>query len=84
MLKCCRPKRFTSTGNIDIFGEDIDRVNGYIYEMYCKKEDDLYTYVFPMPFADFSIMDWINNMVDSSLFSNTRFKVVCNNFFCYN
>ena len=33
-----------------------------------------------MPFADFSIMDWINDMVDSSLFSNTRFKVVCNDF----
>ena len=65
---------------VDIFGEDIYRVKGYIYEIYCKKEDDLYTYIFPMPFADFSIMDWINDMVDSSLFSNTRFKVVCNDF----
>ena len=65
---------------INIFGENIYRVKGYIYEIYCKKEDDLYTYIFPMPFADFSIMDWINDMVDSSLFSNTRFKVVCNDF----
>ena len=65
---------------INIFGEDIYRVKGYIYEIYCKKEDDLYTYIFTMPFADFSIMDWINDMVDSSLFSNTRFKVVCNDF----
>ena len=65
---------------INIFGEDIYRVKGYIYEIYCKKEDDLYTYIFPMPFVDFSIMDWINDMVDSSLFSNTRFKVVCNEF----
>ena len=65
---------------INIFGEDVYRVKGYIYEMYCKKEDDLYTYIFPMPFVDISIMDWINEMVDSSLFSNTRFKVVCNDF----
>lgn len=65
---------------INIFGEDIYRVKGYIYEIYCKKEDNLYTYIFPMPFADVSIMDWINDMVDSSLFSNTRFKVVCNDF----
>ena len=65
---------------INIFGEDIYRLKGYVYEIYCKKEDDLYTYIFPMPFADFSIMDWINDMVDSSLFSNTRFKVVCNDF----
>lgn len=65
---------------INIFGENIYRVKGYIYEIYCKKEDDLYTYIFPMPFADFSIMDWLNDMVDSSLFSNTKFKVVCNDF----
>ena len=65
---------------INIFGEDIYRVKGYIYEIYCKKEDNLYTYIFPMPFVDFSIMDWINDMVESSLFSNTRFKVVCNDF----
>lgn len=65
---------------INMFGEDIYRVKGYIYEIYCKNEDDLYTYIFPMPFVDFSIMDWINNMVDSSLFSNIRFKVVCNDF----
>ena len=65
---------------INIFGEDIYRVKGYIYEIYCKKEYDLYTYIFPMPFADFSIMDWINDMIDSSLFGNTRFKVVCNDF----
>ena len=63
---------------INIFGEDVYRVKGYIYEMYCKKEDDLYTYIFPMPFVDISIMDWINEMVDSSLFSNI--KVVCNDF----
>lgn len=65
---------------INIFGEDVYRVKGYIYEIYCRKEDDSYTYIFPMPFADFSIMVWINDMVDSSLFSNTRFKVVCNDF----
>ena len=65
---------------IDIFGEKIDRVKGYKYEMYCIKGEDSYTYIFPMPFADFSIMDWINDMIDSSLFGNTRFKVVCNDF----
>ena len=65
---------------INIFGEDIYRLKGYVYEIYCKKEDDLYTYIFPMTFADFSIMDWINDMVDNSLFSSTRFKVVCNDF----
>ena len=33
-----------------------------------------------MLFVDFSFIDWINDMVDSSSFSNTRFKFVCNDF----
>ena len=65
---------------INIFGEEIYRVKGYIYEIYCKKEDDLYTYIFPMPFVDFSIMDWINYMVDSSIHGDIKCKVVCNEF----
>ena len=63
---------------IDIFGENIDRVKGYMYEMYCIKGEDSYTYIFPMPFADFSIMDWINYMVDSGIHSNIDYIVVCN------
>ena len=63
---------------INIFGENIDRVKGYKYEMYCIKGED--TYIFPMPFADFSIMDWINFMVDSGIHSNINYIVVCNEF----
>ena len=63
---------------INIFGENIDRVKGYKYEMYCIKGEDSYTYIFPMPFADFSIMDWINFMVDSGIHSNINYIVVCN------
>ena len=73
-----KDKDYMKNRIVDIFGEDSNRVNGYIYEMYCKKEDDLYTYVFPMPFADFSIMDWINYMVDSSIHGDIKCKVVCN------
>ena len=65
---------------INIFGENIYRVKGYIYEIYCKKEEELYTYIFPMPFVDFSIMDWINYMVDSSIHGDIKCKVVCNEF----
>lgn len=65
---------------INIFGENIYRVKGYIYEIYCKKEENLYTYIFPMHFADFSIMDWINYIVDSSIHGDIKCKVVCNEF----
>ena len=65
---------------INIFGENIYRVKGYIYEIYCKKEEELYTYIFPMTFVDFSIMDWINYMVDSSIHGDIKCKVVCNEF----
>ena len=30
---------------INIFGEDIYRVKGYIYEIYCKKEKGKLTYI---------------------------------------
>lgn len=63
---------------IDILGENIDRVKGYMHEIYCEKDQDSYTYIFPMPFADFSIMDWINYMVDSGIHSNIDYIVVCN------
>ena len=78
IFKNIKDKDYMKNRIVDIFGEDSNRVNGYIYEMYCKKEDDLYTYVFPMPFADFSIMDWINYMVDSSIHGDIKCKVVCN------
>ena len=63
---------------IDIFGENIDRVKGYMHEIYCIKDKESYTYIFPMPFADFSIIDWINYMVDSGIHSNIDYIVVCN------
>ena len=80
IFKNIKDKDYMKNRIVDIFGEYIDRVNGYIYEMYCKKEDGLYTYVFPMPFADFSIMDWINYMVDCSIHGDIKCKVVCNEF----
>ena len=80
IFKNIKDKDYMKNRIVDIFGEDSDRVNGYIYEMYCKKENDLYTYVFPMPFVDFSIMDWINYMVDSSIHGDINCKVVCNEF----
>ena len=63
---------------INIFGENIDREKGYMYEIYCEKDGNSYTYIFPMPFADFSTMDWINYMVDSGIHSNIDYIVVCN------
>ena len=48
---------------------------------YIAKRKMIYIHIFfQCLLSDFSIMDWINDMVDSSLFSNTRFKVVCNDF----
>ena len=81
IFKNIKDKDYMKNRIIDIFEEDIYRVKGYIYEMYCKKEDNLYTYVFPMPFADFSIMDWINYMLDSSIHGDINCKVVCNEFY---
>lgn len=65
---------------LDIFGDEYTRLKAYIYEIYYLKHDDDYTYVIPMPFADFAKMDWINYMVNDRNFSNVQLKVVCEDF----
>lgn len=62
---------------LEIFGDEYTRLKAYMYEIYYLKHDDVYTYVIPMPFADFAKMDWINYMVNSRDYSNVEFKVVC-------
>lgn len=62
---------------LNIFGEEYERLNSYIYEIYYAKHDDTYTYVFPMPFADFAKIDGINHMVNSGDYEDVEFKVVC-------
>lgn len=65
---------------LDIFGDEYTRLKAYMYEIYYLKHDDDYTYVIPMPFADFAKMDWINYMVNDRNFSNVQLKVVCEDF----
>ncbi len=62
---------------LNIFGEEYERLNSYIYEIYYVKHDNTYTYVFPMPFADFAKIDGINHMVNSRDCEEIVFKVVC-------
>lgn len=47
------------------------------FDDYYIKENDVYTYIFYMPFANFYLMDYINFQATSSLMEGTNARVVC-------
>ena len=47
------------------------------FDDYYIKENDVYTYIFYMPFANFFLMDYINFQATSNLMEGTKAKVVC-------
>lgn len=47
------------------------------FDDYYIKENDVYTYIFYMPFANFFLMDYINFQATSNLMERTKAKVVC-------
>ena len=63
------------------FGYYYKSLSTYIYEIYYSKHEEIYTYVFPMPFIDFSRISSINYMVNDDSYDRVRFKVVCQKYY---
>ncbi len=62
----------------EIFGEKLVSLKAKsFFDDYYIKENDVYTYIFYMPFANFYLMDYINFQVTSNLMEGTKAKVVC-------
>lgn len=62
----------------EIFGNDLISLKAKsFFDDYYTKENDVYTYIFYMPFANFYLMNYINFQATSSLMESTRSKVVC-------
>lgn len=62
----------------EIFGNDLISLKAKsFFDDYYIKENDVYTYIFYMPFANFYLMDYINFQATSSLMESTKAKVVC-------
>lgn len=47
------------------------------FDNYYIKENNVYTYIFYMPFANFYLMDYINFLSSDDLTSDAKVKVVC-------
>lgn len=62
----------------EIFGNDlISLKTKSFFDDYYINENDVYTYIFYMPFANFYLMDYINFQATSNLMEGTKAKVVC-------
>ena len=62
----------------EIFGNDLISLKAKsFFDDYYIKENDVYTYIFYMPFANFYLMDYINFQATSSLMDGTKTRVVC-------
>ena len=61
----------------DIYGDEFKKLSDRLFESYYLNQNDVYTYVFPMPFADFAKMEYINFMANRNECSDAEFKVVC-------
>lgn len=62
----------------EIFGNDLISLKAKsFFDDYYIKENDVYTYIFYMPFSNFYLMDYINFQATSNLMEGTKAKVVC-------
>lgn len=62
----------------EIFGEKLQSLKAKsFFEDYYFKENDIYTYVYYMPFVNFYMLHYINFQATDSLFNGTKAIVVC-------
>ena len=65
-------KKKAILANVPIMMDD-----GIYFLTHYIKENNVYTYIFYMPFANFYLMDYINFLSSDDLTSDARVKVVC-------
>ena len=63
---------------LEIFGDKLISLKAKsFFEEYYIKENNVYTYIFYMPFANFYLMDYLNYVATDVLHSDIKVKVVC-------
>lgn len=78
IFKMIKDEEFMSNKVKEIFGNDLISLKAKsFFDDYYIKENDVYTYIFYMPFANFYLMDYINFQATSNLMEGTKAKVVC-------
>lgn len=78
IFKMIKDEEFMRNKVKEIFGEKLVSLKAKsFFDDYYIKENDVYTYIFYMPFANFYLMDYINFQATSNLMEGTKDKVVC-------
>ena len=78
VFRMIKDEKFMRNKVKEIFGNELVSLKAKsFFDDYYIKENDVYTYIFYMPFANFYLMDYINFQVTSNLMEGTKAKVVC-------
>ena len=78
IFKFIKNKKFMNDKVPEIFGDKLISLKAKsFFEEYYTKENNVYTYIFYMPFANFYLMDYLNYLATDDLHSDIKVKVVC-------
>ncbi len=78
VFKLIKAENFMNDRVYDIFGDKLISLKyKSFFDEYYIKENDVYTYIFYMPFANFYLMDYLNYLATDNLHSDVEVKVVC-------
>ena len=78
IFEIIKNEKFMNDKVLEIFGDKLISLKAKsFFEEYYIKENNVYTYIFYMPFANFYLMDYLNYLVTDDLHSDIKVKVVC-------
>lgn len=78
VFKLIKAENFMNNRVYDIFGDKLISLKyKSFFDDYYIKENDVYTYIFYMPFANYYLMDYLNYLATDNLHSDVEVKVVC-------
>ena len=78
IFEIIKNEKFMNNKVHEIFGNKLISLKAKsFFEEYYIKENNVYTYIFYMPFANFYLMDYLNYLVTDTLTSDAKVKVVC-------
>ena len=78
IFEIIKNEKFMNNKVREIFGDKLISLKAKsFFEEYYIKENNAYTYIFYMPFANFYLIDYLNYLVTDTLISDAKVKVVC-------
>lgn len=78
VFKLVKAENFMNDRVYNIFGDKLMSLKyKSFFDEYYIKENDVHTYIFYMPFANFYLMDYLNYLATDNLHSDAKVKVVC-------